>query len=211
MSPLFTTVHGTLAYAIRVGMGTNVAGKEQLMVAMKPVKYEECEPVLDINEAEDRILALVEPIEHEVEVGEHNEHTVYAGILIQAMRYCNMIAARTRRGSGNVILMGRDVFAKVEAAYKEIGSDGYLAGEPELVGRWEKKGVAVGGMTVYVGDAIPADEVFVAYVGPGTAIDGPGGLLKNDEDKLHLFLMDNTTSTVCNATDYVQRFRVTSK
>jgi hypothetical protein len=126
------------------------------------------------------------------------------------MRYCNLIAGRTRRGSGNVIIMGRDIYSKMEAAYKEMGTDSHLAGEPEIVGRWEKKGVAVGNMTVYVGDGIPANEVFVAYVGPGTAIDGPGGLLK-DGDDLYLRVTNNNATALGNAMDYVQRFRVISK
>jgi hypothetical protein len=205
VSPLFPTIHGNVSYEVRVS-----ATASGIAIKMEKVTPADCQLVASVEEAEDVLLAVGSVIDHEVDTDGKQVPEVFAGILIQAMRYGNTIASCSRRGSGNVILMGRDVYQKLEDAYTAIGSNGFQSVPQETVGRWEKKGVAIGGIAVYVGDAIPADEVFVAYVGPGTAIDGPGGLLK-DGDDLYLRVLSNNATALGNVEDYIRRFRVTIK
>lgn len=236
-SPLFPMIHNPVTYECRVSFTPaddqlhvvtppavinnriEITGKGtgRLTVKMMKIEVPDCIPVDSVEAAEDIIIALPTVSEHEVEVSEDKLPEWYAGILSQTLRYSNVIAACTRRSDGNVVLMGRDLYAKMDSAFQAridsnpgIGSGGLTPCEPETVGRWEKKGVAVGGATVYVGDGIPANEVFVAYVGSGTAIDGPGGLLQ-DGDDLYLRVMGDTKEAVGNASDYVRRFRVTFK
>lgn len=199
------------AAAVSPGMTLTGSPGGMLTVQMKPITTADCQLVQDINEAEDVILALPNVVEHDIVVREDNDPMVYAGVIIQTMRYCNIISQTTRRGQGNVVLMGSDLWDKVTKAYADLGTSALETFEnPETLGRWEKKGVAFGTLPVYVGDAIPANEVFVAYVGSGSAIDGPGGLLQ-DGDDLYLRVMGNTATTLGNASDYTRRFRVVTK
>ncbi len=183
----------------------------RLSIKIERVTTTDCQPVDGIETAEDIIMNLVTPVVHEVDVPEEQLPDHYAGILIQALRYSNIIAACTRRGQGNVILMGRDVLKKVDDAYRSLGKEGYVPRTPEMVGRWEKVGTVMSSIELFTGDAIPEDEVFIAYVGAGTAIDGPGGLIYDDNGDLFLRIVSNNTSALGNASDYVRRFKVVTK
>jgi hypothetical protein len=179
-------------------------------IRMDPVNPADCQMVSTLEEAEDIILALPQIIDHDVETHDDNVPERYAGFLTQAMLYGNQIASTTRRGGGSggsVILMGRDAFAKVEEAYEVLGKSGLDAVTPQTVGRWEKKGTVFGNTVIYVGDALPNNEVFVAYVGGGNVIDGPGGLITDNGD-LYLRLLGGSPDT---AAPYTRRFRLLFK
>lgn len=160
--------------------------------------------VTSIKAAENFVMDLVPVEEIEVvnelaDVGCSKIHKDQIPIVLN--RKANIIAARSRRGAGNIALVGKNV---VDLLRTNIGTH---ITEGEKIGEWTEIGFINSCITLYTGASIPDDEVFVAYVGSGHTIDGPAGLLV-DGDEMRLFTLENIANALGNAEDYVARFRV---
>jgi hypothetical protein len=180
----------------------------RLTIVEQDITFEDCQSINSAEEAEDLLLA-IPPIRDVVVTVGTPEPTFIGGdfwtpsaLPLHINRAANLIAARSRRGPGQVCLMSSKMFETLREA-----PAGVEAVEDELVGRWTKKAIVNGAVNVYVGDFIPDNEVFVAYVGSGQAVDGPGEVLEKD-GALGFYLLKDTSDALGNATDYVQRFRV---
>ena len=206
--PKFANVNGSDTHEIRVGYNG-----ARLSINLDKVTPADCQPVASVEEAEDIVLALPTVKVHEMDLNSKHVPDCFAGILIQAMYYSNNIASCTRRGAGNVILMGRGVYQKVLDANQVMRNldlpEVHDESSVEMVGRWESRGTANSTMRIYVGDAIPEDEVAVVYVGESAAIDIAGGLLEVNGD-IFLRLLADKPNALANASDYIRRFRITT-
>lgn len=179
----------------------------RLKIIEQDATFDDCQAISSVEEAED-LLMNIPPIV-ELTFAETSD-TNFIGyemwhplsLPLHINRAANLIAARTRRGPGQVCLMNSVTYDRL------VASDRVEEVAEETVGRWTKKALVNKSVFVYVGDFIPDNEVFVAYVGSGQAIDGPGDVLEKD-GALGLYLLKNTVEALGNVTDYVQRFRVT--
>lgn len=180
----------------------------RLKIELEEDIWDKAVPVESLEVAEQLVLDLV-PVE-DIEFHEDQQVCGCSGhhlsqIPLMMNRKANLIAARTRRAAGNVVLVGSEIAELL--SNKEWISAFNASTEEEFLGRWKKIGVVNGCMVVYSSDAIPANEVFVAYVGSPQAIDGPAGLLVYG-DAFRLHTLQNIETAMGNATDYVSRFRV---
>jgi len=182
---------------------TAVAAKpSRLSINILSAHIADAQLVGSATEAEDIVLGLVPA--REVAIGNPDHPHRMNAVVIDINRCSNLIASRTRRGTGNVVLMSQ----KLLDALVEANVMGLTVSQSETVGRWTKKAVVNGVMDVYVGDSIAEDEVYVAYVGHSQLIDGPAGLIVSGTDQ-YLYLLPNTTTSLANAEDYVQRLKIT--
>jgi hypothetical protein len=174
---------------------------------------EDCMPVKSIGEAEDRIIALVEPEQtfdpatfpFQGCVGDAN-----AALSIQMNRSANLIASRTRRGAGNVALLHSDAFkillaATTEALRAELDNDGPL-GE-QKAGRWKLVGTLNCSIKCYQCDDMPPDKIIVAFI--GSEYDSPAQLLA-DGDGLHLHIAAKGEGLLGSAEDYLSAITIVS-
>lgn len=102
-----------------------------------------------------------------------------ANFAILINRQANLIAARSRRGAGNVIMMNPKTVNKylrncgmAMAAYVDNCDD-----PKEKIGRWTRVGCINSSMSIWTGDHLPEDKVIIAYKGPG--VDGSAVMVTN--------------------------------
>jgi hypothetical protein len=191
---------------------TGVPGN-RLQIVPLPVNVSQAHAVDSVAAAEDEIMALAlaeakvfdldmvgpDKVGHDpARIADH-----YAALSIMINRSANIIAARTRRGAGNIVLVspkGLDVLAGASiSAFARTSSS---VEDSETFGRWTAVGYINSSMRVFVSDEMDADTVIVAYV--GTPGDGPGELFKTD-DGYALHIRDNHPDSLGNAHDYIQR------
>lgn len=180
----------------------------RLEVIDQPVTMADCQKVASVEEAEDLIIAAAEVRELDLSndvpsfIGD-NMWTV-EGLPLQIKRAANIIAARTRRGYGQVALVSPAMLDTL------LPLNGVEAVDGEQVGRWTEKALVFESVKVYVGNSIPDDEIVIAYVGSSQLIDGPGGVIE-EGDQLGLYLLPNTSEALGNVTDYISRLRIKLK
>lgn len=213
-SPLFHTLHHDSAHFMYLNMPENLAEPSAFEIALaygegrvlprfpksgslpainfaiKTIKAIACPVVSKLEDVEDYILQLSPSTDaRTLSPTLLSGGDLSAGVMqtCQLVIASNAIAKRTRRGRGNVALMNRTTFSE-----KYEHSPTFVSQIEEKVGRWFKVGLVATGITVYVGDPIPSNEVFVAYVGCNpSVVDGPAGLLNNDGE---LCLVKNPTA-----------------
>jgi hypothetical protein len=168
-----------------------VAGK-RLKLVLKTVETDRA--VSSIEEAELAVLNLTyqstnvmrfDGKRHGSCVGDIN-----AAFAILINRAANVIAARTRRGAGNLVFMHPDSLKIITS----MTTNAFRASsEEETVGLWAMAGVLNGCMVVYTNPDFTMDRAVVVY--QGWIGDGPAQLLNRD-GKTFLAIHDN-------ALDYV--------
>ena len=229
MSPLLPTFNSE-AKALRVAFATpapqenlspfeiakvftgevGVVPGNRLSVIPQKVTFEDCEAISSIEEAEDRIMNSIEPMELIIQDGDRGPTWIgeatpsLSGIFLVLNHQSNIIAARTRRGSGNEFFMSTALYEKllekVDSGLRPIPT------EEKTIGRWTLKAIANGVMRIYVNDSFNEDEIFIAYVG-SEDIDGPGAVIR-EGDSLGLYVLPNTSEALGNAADYIQRIKL---
>jgi hypothetical protein len=90
-------------------------------------------------------------------------------------RAANQIAIRTRRGSGNIILINSKTFD----VFKTFPGIVLLKTENNI-GRWAHVGKINGYIAIYVNDIIPDNRIYCLYGGIST-VDSVGVLSESDE------------------------------
>jgi hypothetical protein len=180
----------------------------RLRIVPLPVNVSQAHAVDSVAAAEDEIMALALS-ESKVfdldQVGTNNDliNDRYAALCIIINRSSNIIAARTRRGAGNVVLVspkGLDVLAGAStSAFARTSSS---IEDNEVFGRWTAVGYINSSMRVFVSDEMDEDTIVVTYA--GNVGDGPGELFKT-EDGYALHIRANHSESLGNACDYIQR------
>jgi hypothetical protein len=137
----------------------------------------------------------------------------YAAPAILLNRQCNLIAARTRHGCGNLALMHPETFDEIiriqscTSAFADIN-------EQPPVGRWNKMGVLNNTLTLYTSDHMPAMEVVIMYRGTKDTINGAfhnaGAVLLDHDDRLTLIDdVGNPNLMASSVANYISRVRFT--
>lgn len=172
--------------------------------------FADCQEVKSIAEAEDIIFGLpgVVNVTYDEELHSFSSWTSpYHHFPIQVSRACNLIASRTRRGTGNVCFISGIMFVKI---LTHLTKSIQVLQKPVAVGRWLHVGHINGNIELYVGEHLPENDVFVAYTRSeavsGSMIDGPGGIIESN-GKMGLYLLPQTNEFIAPAVDYVNRLR----
>lgn len=89
----------------------------------------------------------------------------YAALAVLINREANLIAARTRRGAGNVVLLNEEDANYLRIASTSAFSSGPFPDEPvATIGRWSQIGTLNSTIKVYAGP-VPKGKVVVLYIG----------------------------------------------
>ncbi len=177
-------------------------GVRFLEITAELLKFEDAELVESVDDAENRILAMAGTEARWIDMSGCCGGDIPTSIIIN--RGCNYVAARTRRGAGNVVLMNPvDVETRVEASRHLQFED-----KPTYVGRWEKvASMQEGQVAIYQSADIPQGTMYVAYCNKSyeKTADGPGVLLEREgQYALHL----KTNPDFLNQTEsHVLRFK----
>jgi hypothetical protein len=129
-----------------------------------------------------------------------NENDDFAVLPVLICRQANLIAARTRRGAGNVIL----VHPTRTRLFEESSSAAYSrTTPPEILGNWAEVGCINSSISVYTSTKVPENRIIVVYKGPGE-IDASAyvsGVLETG--KYYYGVLENNVSALGNFADYV--------
>jgi Major capsid protein Gp23 len=122
------------------------------------------------------------------------------GLMILINRRANLIAARTRRGAGNVVL----THPNTVKIFKETNSTAYADTTiAHTFGNWTNAGCINSSIVVYTSMKVPENKVIVTYKGPGE-MDAPAFFATNFyTDKSYFDFLKNNTQCLGNATDYI--------
>lgn len=191
LSPLFPHTYADKTASIRVVYNET---SRKIDVIVDRVLASDTAPIENVEAAEEAVFGLAE-----------DEYTVTpagAETTINILRAANTIAARTRRGAGNVAFMHPSTLAIVAE------DSGYAKDRGEKVGRWTHAGKLNNTINVYVSDSMTEDEVVVAYANSKElSCDAPAALFERD-GAFSLYVLPSTESTLGNAADYVQRIKI---
>lgn len=140
-----------------------------------------------------------------------------AALPILINRQANLIAARTRRGAGNAVLMREDDFDRtfgrpdfhVTSAYKAIEQDKHI-------GRWRERGTLNSTITLYTTNNPPpsfrSGYVMVGYRGKGLIVGhneyDAGGYIVSALGHHFPVVLPNSESTLGNGEDYFGAVRI---
>ena len=172
-----------------------------------PVSWEDAIPVFSVEEAEQLFLSRFSNIE-DVEF-HHNARCcgmTPQSVTIILNRKMNLIASNTRRGVGNVIIVGNTVLQYINSSH---GVFQPTVGVTTEDSQWKKVGIFNKHSVVYTNGAIPDDEAIVAYIGlpDDQIIDAPAALLV-DNDEMRLYFKKTLPLAFASADDYISRFRM---
>ena len=230
ISPLFSKLHEKMYLQIRV-FARNVDtpkmsidmldGIMRVLEATKGpglsikavgVKEDEATPIESIFAAEDAMMALADEGQTmevpSVASGGNTLGDHYAALAIYINRAANIIAARTRRGSGNVALMSPKALAILSGATTSAFK--MLTPTADNEGRWKHAGTLSATIQVYTSEEMDENTIIVAYVGASeNGGDGPGEVFKT-EDGLALYVLADDPSALGNAADYLQKITLTN-
>ena len=230
MSPLFN-IYGKDARASRVSyapsqpvntellfadMSTFKAGDQNNMKTLDLVitydenLWEHAIPVGSIKEAEKIVIdrVPVETIDFKDHITEPangllqgDQRLSTASINLVVVRKSNIIASRTRRGCGNVAIVGKEVLRYMA----DENSIGYTVNSSKN----GCVGYVNGCIEVYCSNKIPNDEVIVTYIGKSIpdVIDGGAGVLFYGKES-RLYIMPATSNSFGTYQDYFSRFRM---
>ena len=127
---------------------------------------------------------------------------IYAALIILILRGANLIAARTRRGAGNVVLVNpEDLHYFKEASLSAFSSMNTGFGETlETIGRWDFVGTINNTLKVYTG---PVQKGRVVVLYKGAPLGDTPAVYSEHEGQGWLTWMQNSTESLGNADDYV--------
>ena len=163
-------------------------------------------PVASMQEAEDRLLAMVPVTEIDAKPCPETmtpEAFLSWRVVVHANRAGTKITTTTRHPSVNLLLMNPKLAAHFGGADRA---------HEEEIGRWKRMGI-LGLMNVWLSDAVPENEFIVACSVPLTAdrgMQGPAVLLTADDGSLHLVSECHVEkeTPLCGPLDYLARFRL---
>ena len=167
-------------------------------------------PVSSIEEAEDKLMSIATNMD--VQEPHHISQEVDSMWLLVINRAANLIAARTRRDKGNVVLMHPDlwkVISKLDTGWTYEIKENF-----KEIGRWTQVCYKFNGnMSVFISDCINHNEVMVLYrnnpiYSDKLVLDGPAILLLN-KNSFNLMCLANDPSALGSAQDYIVRIRLT--
>jgi len=123
---------------------------------------------------------------------------IHAAFPVMLNRQANLIAARTRLGAGNLVLVppnGLNILVSAStAAFSKSTTD-----QSRQMGRWRHAGMLNQSMDVWVGDHLPMNCAYVVYApqsGYGHAV------VVRTASGLYLHMAKSTSKTLGNMADY---------
>lgn len=151
----------------------------KMLVTMKKVNSVHGYKVDSVEEAEELLFSKIKLKEHTFSDRVPKPNEIYDGftranLANKIISSGNRIAMRTRRGAGNVVFVGSDILDELRRQ-----TVAFVEGEHKADGRWTEVGIFCNTVRVFTGP-IPHDEVYVAYVGHRSLIDGPAGLIESN-------------------------------
>lgn len=165
-------------------------------IGLAPIEPRWAVAVDGIEGAEEELLSLATG--YPLHGGEHP-------LAIHVNRASSLIAARTRRGAGNTILIHPDgvarfdeglSFSPITPRIRLVFGEGI--GTPD---RWFHAGEFNQTMNIYTCTDLPRDRLFVAYLG-NTALDQPGYLAR-DDGKFELILLERNEEFLGSTHDFI--------
>lgn len=188
-----------------------VSTRPKLGLQIVPIHFddEDSRIVNSVDEAERYLISIVDPLPITIGslpgprfLGDRVSPFIYI------CRQGNLIAARTRRRAGNVVMVNEFTLEKFKL---EPGGALQLLKDQEQTtkGAWTKKAIINNYMDVYVSDRMKDGEVFVTAIGPDSSlVDGPAALLEHNQ-VMKLFIIRNIETSIGNAQDYMSKIQFT--
>ena len=224
LSPLFSVTTDPNHQSVRVGLVTPLTMTDSLnqFGVVSPAGRGSLSPVLrttyttypvsSIEEAEYKLMSIAT----NMDVQEPNRISQEVGSmwLLVINRAANLIAARTRRDKGNVVLMHPDlwkVISKLDTGWTPYEN---IKENFKEIGRWTQVCYTFNGnMSVFISDCMSHNEVMVLYrnnpiYSDKLVLDGPAILLLN-KNSFNLMCLANDPSALGSAQDYIVRIRLT--
>jgi hypothetical protein len=178
-----------------------------LTIETQRTNWDDAIPVESVEAAEQLIINLI-PSQSVDFLREKPESPtfIYDGLMVSQIplvinRQVNLISARTRRGSGNVVLLGSKVLESL------ANFQGLYVDPEQDIGDWKFVGAMNGSTMLYSGPRIAEDEFLVVYNGLSDAIDAPAGLLVKDNE-MRLYILPENKDVLGRADDYISRIKV---
>ena len=200
ISPLFPHEYARDASVLRIANGP--AGIHSVMES----PGDNFRIVENVEEAEDHIIALASKTPNCFS-GHAALGCPPLALIFPIYRAANAIAAKSRRGAGNTILIHPSKVCRLDGV--EVRG---LVSVPRLhkeqVGRWRKEGQLTGRMAVYSSPEMPENFAVVAYIGTtdffgSKIVDAPGFLSRTDAGQLCFYELQPNSACLGQAGDYV--------
>lgn len=197
-------------HTLRVGAPGPVDGKPRLTIQITKEQISQ-ESWASLDEAEDALFAAFQ-----IDVPERmpEPHLMDAVIgdnmmtnTIRINRVANLIAARTRRGAGNVVLVHRDDVAKLSTPTTNwfVPAKRYDQTSAGRIGRWTQAGIINDSITVWATDRLPPGlkpgYAFVGYRGR-QEFDAPG-IIARWQGRYHIRTLNRESYSLGDRNDYV--------
>lgn len=164
-------------------------------------------PVASLEEAEkifiDKILQTDATTWKVLPANNEEEKETYSELALLIFKSSYLIAARTRIGAGNTVLMNKeDVFYLKEAPFNPLViSDNNIINED--TGSWAIEGTLNNSITVYSGP-VPRGKIVVLYSGIAASNSSRVPAVYSEyNNQKWLTLIENTPETFGNAMDYI--------
>lgn len=179
-------------------MTAKVASPSGLSVRIEKIQPESGIPTTSLEHAEDQLLGKLDTTE-DILLSANKNSPDQAGtaIAISILRSSNQIAARTRRGVGNGVLISPNTYEILNKSNSFIPTS-----IMEKIGRWTNVGTINHTINVYVG---PVDDntFTVFYLGAAAEVlDGPAAV-SYANGEMYLNVLENEPCSLGNFQDYI--------